>query len=258
MKVMGILNVTPDSFSDGGKYVEVEKAVAYAKRMAAEGADIIDIGGESTRPGAEPVSVAEELARVIPVIKRLKAEIDIPLSIDTYKAEVARQAISAGADIINDVGGAKFDPDMAKVMAETDAQVILMHNRCLSRFGAYENLILDVKRELKESVDLALQSGVKAEKIILDPGIGFAKTIVQNIELMRNLSELQTLGYPLLLGISKKGTLRELMRNDDQSLLGSGTVATTCYAYTQRIDYVRVHDVKENKCAIRVMESLNV
>jgi len=258
MKIMGILNVTPDSFSDGGKYVDTETAVAHAKQMVAEGADIIDIGGESTRPGAEPVSIGEELARVISVIKRLKEEIDIPISIDTYKAEVARQAVVAGASMVNDVGGAKFDPDMPQVMAETGAQVILMHNRSLSDFGAYKHLVLDVKREIKASIDLVLRAGVKYEQIILDPGIGFAKTIDQNIELMKNLSELQTLGYPLLLGVSKKGTLRELMGDEDKSLLGIGTIVTTCYAYTRGIDYIRVHDVRENKCAIQVMKNLGM
>ena len=258
MKIMGILNVTPDSFSDGGKYVDIEKAVAHAKQMVADGADVIDIGGKSTRPGAESVSIEEELARVIPVIKRLKEEIGTPISIDTYKAEVARQAVVAGAEIINDVGGAKFDPNMPHVMAETGVQVILMHNRLSSDFGAYENLILDVKREVKASIDLVVRAGVRDEKIILDPGIGFAKTIDQNIELMKNLSELQTLGYPLILGVSKKGTLRELMEDEDKSLLGIGTIATTCYAYTQGIDYIRVHDVKENKRAIQVMKNLSV
>jgi len=258
MKVIGILNVNPDSFSDGGKYVDIEKAVAHAKQMVADGADIIDIGGESTKPGADPVSIEEELARVIPVIKRLKEEMDVPISIDTYKAEVARQAVVTGASMINDVGGAKFDPDMPKVMAELGVKVILMHNRPLSDFGVYENLILDVKQEFKASIDLVLQAGVKDEKIILDPGIGFAKTIDQNIELMRNLSELQTLGYPLLLGVSKKGTLRELMEDDEKSLLGIGTIAATCYAYTQGIDYIRVHDVKENKRAIQVMKNLSM
>ena len=253
---MGILNITPDSFSDGGNYINIEKAIAHAKKMVAEGADIIDIGGESTRPNATPVSIEEELARVIPVIKRLKTEINIPLSIDTYKAEVAHLAVMAGAKIINDISGAKFDPDMPKIMAESGMQVILTHNRSPEDFGLYNNLISEMKKELKASIDLVLKAGVKSEQIILDPGIGFAKTIEQNIELMKNLSKLQTLGYPLLLGVSKKGTLRELMKDDDQSLLGVGTLATTCYAYTQGIDYIRVHDVKENKCAIKVMKNL--
>ena len=257
MKIVGILNVTPDSFSDGGKYIDINKAVNHAMQMIKDGADIIDVGGESTRPGAIPVSLEEELERVIPVIKRLSQTTNVSISIDTYKAEVARQAILAGASIINDIGGAKFDSEMPRVMAESGAQIILMHNRPPETFGIFDDLISEVVDELKSSIALVLEAGVKPEKIILDPGTGFGKTIPQNIELLKKIQVLKKLGFPILLGTSKKGTLRELMENNDKSLLGIGTVATTCYAYTQGVDYIRVHDVRDNRCAIQAMKNLN-
>jgi len=257
MKIMGILNVTPDSFSDGGRYVSLDQRIDHAIQMVADGADIIDVGGESTRPGAEAVTEAEELARVIPVIERLRQVVDVPISIDTYKAEVARQAIQAGASMINDVGGAKFDPEMPRVMAESGATVILMHNRPKEAFGAYRSVTSEVVEELRSSVELVLKAGVNPKKIILDPGIGFGKTIPQSIEVLKNLHQLKLLGYPLLLGASKKGTLRELMEDDDKALLGIGTVAMTCYAYERGINYVRIHDVKENVCALHVMKNLS-
>ena len=253
---MGILNVTPDSFSDGGEFVDIEKAVDHAKRLVADGADIIDVGGESTRPGAERVSLEDELQRVIPVIKRLATEIDIPISIDTYKAEVARQAVAAGATIINDVGGAKLDPDMLKVMAESGAKVILMHNRPHGEEKECFDIIKQVKEELQSSIDLVLTAGVKPENIIIDPGIGFGKTPQQNIELIRDIDQLKVLGFPILLATSKKRVVRTLAEIDDPLSAEVGTVATTIYAYTKGVDMIRVHDVKQNKMALNVLVNL--
>lgn len=254
---MGILNVTPDSFSDGGQYVDVEKAVRHAKQMVKDGADMIDIGGESTRPGATPVTLEEELARVIPVIKRLKEESDVLISIDTYKAEVARQAVLAGASMINDVGGAKLDPDMPRIMAESRALIILMHHQKHSEEGKITQLKDEVVNGLRSSIDLVRQAGVNLDKIVLDPGIGFGKSMAQNREILKDIDHYQKrLGLPMLLGVSKKRIVRELMTIDDQDMLSIGTIATTCYAYTKGIDYIRVHDVKENKVALNVLTSL--
>ena len=202
--IMGILNVTPDSFSDGGSYQHIDEIVKKARQMVADGADIIDIGGESTRPGSTVVKVEDEIARVIPVIKRLVEEIDVPISIDTYKAEVARQAVLAGAKIINDIGGGKFDPDMPDVMATSGAYVVLMHNRmpnmsetdCITaitgELTVYDDIVQDVMTELKDCVELVKAAGVSEDKIILDPGIGFAKTVEGNVELMRRVGELHS------------------------------------------------------------------
>lgn len=265
---MGILNVTPDSFSDGGSYQQLDEIVERAKQMVADGADIIDVGGESTRPGSTVVELEEELARVIPVIKRLASEIPVPISVDTYKAEVARQAIEAGATIINDIGGAKFDPLMPKVMAQSGAYVILMHNRkpdltkttCITAIKGtltkYEDIVDNVKQELQESIDLVQAAGVSEEKIMIDPGIGFAKTVEGNLELMKRVSELHDLGYPILLGVSKKGTVGHLLGGLDVHNRLEGTVAATCFAVSQGIKMVRVHDVLENARAAKVMQAL--
>ena len=266
--IMGILNITPDSFSDGGSYQNLEEIVSRAKQMVEDGADIIDVGGESTRPGSVIVDVEEELARVIPVIKKLVKEINVPISIDTYKAEVARKAVEAGAMIINDIGGAKFDPLMPEVMAQSGAYVVLMHNRkpdlnqtdCITATSGelteYDDIIDTVREELKESIDLVKAAGVSDDKIIIDPGIGFAKTVDKNIELMQRVSELHDLGYPILLGVSKKGSIGHLLGGLDVSNRAEGTIAATCFAVSQEIEIVRVHDVLENARAAKVMESL--
>ena len=257
MKVMGILNVTPDSFSDGGKYINLENALAHAQQMVVEGADIIDVGGESTRPGAKPVTIKEELARVIPVIKRLKETINVPISIDTYKAEVARLAVEAGASIINDIGGGKLDPNMPKVMAKSNAKVILMHYNAHTNEGKITNVHEEIITNLRQSITLVTDAGVAPHKIILDPGIGFGKSVEQNIEILHDIARYrQTLKLPILLGISKKRVIRSLMESVDKKMQGSGTIATTCYAYTKGVDYIRVHDVKANKLAINVMKNL--
>ncbi|ANS76354.1 dihydropteroate synthase [Paenibacillus yonginensis] len=242
--VMGILNATPDSFSDGGRYQEAEQAAAHALEMIRDGADIIDIGGESTRPGHESVSMEEELRRVIPVVEAVhRAAPHSPISVDTYKAEVARQSLLAGAHIINDIWGFKQDPLMAKVAAEFGCPVILMHNRDNMD---YNSLIEDMMADLKESVDLALQAGVRQEQIILDPGIGFAKTYAHNLEAMRSLDKLMELGYPLLLGTSRKRFIRTALDvSVEQTVMG--TAATVALGIAQGCQIVRVHDVKEIK-----------
>lgn len=238
--IMGILNVTPDSFSDGGLWNHSDRAVEHALRMAAEGADIIDIGGESTRPGHEPVSLDEELSRVLPIIESIHAAAPhLPISIDTYKAEVARRAIEAGAHIINDVWGCKADPEMANVMAAAECPVILMHNRPDRNYG---HLTTDIIADLKESIKLALTAGVKQENIILDPGIGFAKDYTENLQTMMSLDILAELGYPLLLATSRKKFIRtalDLPVND----IVEGTAATVAFGIAQGCQIVRVHDI---------------
>ena len=243
--VMGILNVTPDSFSDGGNYNEVEAAVKRAKEMVEEGADIIDIGGESTRPGANYVSEEEEIERVVPIIKAIKKEVDVLISIDTYKSKTAEEAVKAGADIINDIWGFKKDSYMAKVAAEYNVPCILMHNR---EPKPYKNLMKEVIEDLIESINIALDAGVKRENIILDPGIGFAKTYEENLIVMDNLEKIMDLGFPVLLATSRKsmiGLTLDLPVNERVE----GTVATTVIGIMKGCRMVRVHDVLENKRA---------
>lgn len=241
--VMGILNVTPDSFSDGGKFNETYLAVQRVKEMIEEGADIIDVGGESTRPDFEAVGVEEEIKRVVPIIKAIKAEFDIPVSIDTYKAATAEAAINAGADIINDVWGFKKDSDMASVAAKHGVPCILMHNR---ESKPYENLMEEVKEDILESVKIALDAGVKKENIILDPGIGFAKTYEENLIVMKNLKEIKDLGYPVLLGTSRKSMIGNTLNLPvDQRV--EGTLATTVMGIMAGCEFIRIHDVRENK-----------
>ncbi|MFC7682281.1 dihydropteroate synthase [Paenibacillus sp. GCM10028914] len=251
--IMGILNVTPDSFSDGGRYNETERAVKHALQLVAEGADIIDIGGESTRPGHEKVGLDEELSRVIPVIEAIHREAPhIPLSIDTYKAEVARQSIEAGAHIINDIWGFKEDPKMASVAAALDCPVILMHNR---KNRDYTNLIEDVKSDLMESVNIALHAGVKHNRIILDPGIGFAKDYDENMKVMMSLDELVDLGYPVLLATSRKKFIRTALDLPVDDVV-EGTAATVAYGIAQGCQIVRVHDVAQIKRTARMCDAM--
>ncbi|MFS0881671.1 dihydropteroate synthase [Metabacillus niabensis] len=250
--IMGILNITPDSFSDGGSYVELDRAIAHAKEMVKNGADIIDIGGESTRPGFEAVSVEEELKRVIPVIKRLSEEVDVPISIDTYKAEVAKQSIEAGATIINDIWGAKADPNMASVAATYNVPIILMHNRNNLN---YKDLIPDMIEDLIESVKIVKDAGVKDENIILDPGVGFAKTMDDNLQVMNHLDAFVALGYPVLLGTSRKrfiGHVLDLPANDRME----GTGATVCLGIERGCQIVRIHDVLEISRMAKMMDAM--
>lgn len=251
--IMGILNVTPDSFSDGGLWNEPDQAVEHALQMAAEGADIIDIGGESTRPGHQPVSLEEELARVLPVIESIhRAAPQLILSIDTYKAEVARQAIRAGAHIINDIWGCKADPDMAAVAAEADSPIILMHNR---HDRNYQNLAADMAADLNGSINLALEAGVKPHNIILDPGIGFAKDYAENLQAMMVLDELTMLGYPMLLATSRKKFIRTVLDLPSDDVM-EGTAATVAFGIAQGCQIVRVHDVATMKRTVLMCDAM--
>ncbi|GAE37299.1 dihydropteroate synthase [Halalkalibacter akibai] len=250
--IMGILNVTPDSFSDGGKFDAVELAVSRAKQLVEEGADIIDIGGESTRPGAVMVEATEELRRVIPVIKAVANEVKVPISIDTYKSEVAEQAVMAGASILNDVWGAKWDRKMAEVAVKFDIPIILMHNR---DNHAYSNLIEDIKADLNESISICLDAGVPAKHIMLDPGIGFAKNYEENMEVMRHLDQIVEMGYPVLLGTSKKSIIAKTLNLPvDERMEGTG--ATVCYGIMKGCQMMRVHDVKEMRRMAKMTDAL--
>ncbi|NEY74104.1 dihydropteroate synthase [Bacillus mesophilus] len=249
---MGILNVTPDSFSDGGSYPTIEGAVERARKMIQEGADIIDIGGESTRPGSVKVSLSDELERTIPVIEQLSKQIDAPISIDTYKAEVAKQAIEAGAHIINDVWGAKADPNMAKVAAHFQVPIILMHNRDNKN---YRNLMKDITSDLMESISIAKFAGVKDEQIILDPGIGFAKDFNMNIEVLQNLDQIVALGYPVLLGTSRKSFIGQILDVPANERI-EGTGATVCQGIIKGCHIMRVHDVVAISRMSKVMDVL--
>lgn len=250
--IMGILNMTPDSFSDGGRYNAVDTALERACQLVQDGADIIDIGGESTRPGYEQIPVEEEIERVIPIIERLAKEVDVPISIDTYKAEVARAALKAGAHIINDIWGAKADPDMAMVAAETGAPIILMHNR---KEKPYENFIRDALNDLYESIQITKKAGVKDSQIILDPGIGFAKNLQENLLMMRNLHLIASLGYPVLLGTSRKSMIGNTLKLPVEERI-EGTIASVCLGIQQGCQIMRVHDVKENARAARMMDAM--
>ncbi|MFP3121352.1 dihydropteroate synthase [Ectobacillus funiculus] len=250
--IMGILNVTPDSFSDGGRYNVAEAAAARAKEMVMQGADIIDIGGESTRPGFTKISVEEEVSRVVPMIKAVAQEVRVPISIDTYKAEVAKQAVEAGAHIINDIWGAKAEPRIAEIAAYYEVPIILMHNRDNMN---YRSLIADMIADLYESVKIAKAAGVRDENIILDPGIGFAKTAEHNLEVMQNLEKFTILGYPLLLATSRKTFIGHVLDLPvDERMEGTG--ATVCLGIQKGCDIVRVHDVLEMARMAKMMDAM--
>ncbi|WP_270167125.1 dihydropteroate synthase [Paenibacillus sp. SYP-B4298] len=251
--VMGILNATPDSFSDGGRYVEPARAAEHAQRLAAAGADIIDIGGESTRPGGESVSEEEELRRVVPVIEAVRRALpQVTLSIDTYKAETARQALAAGADIINDVWSLQKDPQMAAIAAAHGCPVILSHNRPAA---VYEELVADVITDLQASIALALAAGVQQHNIWLDPGIGFAKTHSHNVQLMGSLGELCGLGYPVLLGTSRKLFIRNVLGLPADQVV-EGTAATVVLGIAQGCQIVRVHDVEQIARTVQMTDAI--
>ncbi|WP_019415320.1 dihydropteroate synthase [Paenisporosarcina sp. TG20] len=250
--VMGILNVTPDSFSDGGKFNVVESAVIHAKKMVADGARIIDVGGESTRPGHAAVGLEEELSRVIPIIEALSRELDVAISIDTYKAKVAEASIRAGAHIINDVWGARREPAIAEVAARLGVPILLMHNKKETK---YTDFWLDVRRDLEESVQIAKDAGVPNHHIWLDPGIGFGKTIHHNILMMQHLSDLVEMGYPVLLGTSRKSIVGKVLDLPVSQRL-EGTAATVSFGIMQGCHMMRVHDVKEIVRTVRMMDVL--
>ncbi len=250
--IMGILNVTPDSFSDGGKWNSLDAAVEHAKTMAEEGADIIDVGGESTRPGHQQISEEEEIARVVPIIQAVKRELDIPVSIDTYKASVAEAALEAGADLVNDIWGLKYDPKMAGVIARSGAACCLMHNK---NGTEYQDFYPDMLRETEECVKLAKAAGIAEDKIILDPGVGFGKTYEMNLETIHYMERFHSLGYPMLLGTSRKSVIGlTLSLPADQRV--EGTLVTTVMAVMKKYAFVRVHDVKENARVIRMTEAI--
>jgi dihydropteroate synthase len=257
--IMGVLNVTPDSFSDGGEYFALDQAVEHGLRMASEGAKIIDVGGESTRPGAEPVGVEEELRRVIPVIEKLRAEIDIVISIDTSKAEVARAAIGAGASIVNDVTGGRADGKMMPVVAETKAALIVMHMqgnpRTMQIEPKYADVVSEVADFFRQQYQSALECGIDSMAIAFDPGIGFGKTLGQNLELLRNLERLRVHQRPLVVGVSRKSFLTKMIGSSEITDRLAPTVALTSLLRARGANVFRVHEVKENTHALRMADA---
>ena len=250
--IMGILNVTPDSFSDGGRYDTLDAALKHAEEMILDGADILDVGGESTRPGHVQITEEEEIARVVPIIKKLKEKFDVPVSIDTYKSRVARAALDAGADLVNDIWGLKYDENMAGVIAEYDVACCLMHNRDKAE---YSHFLPEVLLDLEESVRLAKAAEIPDEHIMLDPGIGFGKTYEMNLEMLKHLSSLQSLGYPVLLGTSRKSVIG-LTLDLPADQREEGTLVTTVMGIMSGCSFVRVHDVKANYRAIKMTEAI--
>ncbi|MBE5881498.1 MAG: dihydropteroate synthase [Lachnospiraceae bacterium] len=246
--VMGILNVTPDSFSDGGRYNQPERALFRVREMIEQGADIIDIGGESTRPGYTPLTAREEMERVIPVIEMVRKEFDIPISLDTSKAVVAQEGIAAGADLINDIWGLKKDDGMAKVIADSGVCCCLMHNR---RESVYSDFLNDVIADLEESLELAQVAGIACDKIIVDPGIGFAKNYEQNLQMLCNLDKLHTFGLPILLAASRKSVIGQTLDLEKEERL-EGTLATSVIGVMKGCSFVRVHDIRENVRAVKM------
>jgi len=253
-RLVGILNVTPDSFSDGGKFAEPGAAVEQGKRMVAEGAAMIEVGGQSTRPGHREISAEEEIARVCPVLVRLAEAVTVPISIDTYKPEVARAALAAGAQVLNDVNGLQGDPGMAAVAAERGCPVILMHRArefAQAAGGTMERIALFFAR----SLEIARRAGVGEDRIILDPGIGFSKTQAQNLEILGRLEDLRALGRPLLIGVSRKSVIGNVAGGLPEDRL-EGTLATTVLAVVQGVEFVRVHDVRANARAVAMAQAI--
>ena len=248
--IMGILNVTPDSFSDGGKFNGMDAAIAHAHQMVEEGVDIIDVGGESTRPGHIQITDEEEIARVTPIIEVLKKEFDVPVSIDTYKSHVAEAALQAGADLVNDIWGLKYDKKMASVIAKYQAACCLMHNK---NEAVYKNFLKDMYAELQKCVDTAKAAGIEDDRIMLDPGVGFGKTYEMNLDVMKHLDLFNGLGYPMLLGTSRKsmiGLTLDLPVTEREE----GTLVTTVMAVQSHYGFVRVHDAEKNRRAIKMTE----
>ncbi len=258
--LMGILNVTPDSFSDGGTYFDIEKAVRHAHDMVHDGADIIDIGGESTRPGSEAVSLEEELGRVIPVIEKLSGTIPVPLSIDTYKSEIAQKALDAGATVVNDISGLRFDPDMAKVVANNQVPVIVMHikgtPKDMQANPVYGNLIEEIIEYLEESSGIAEEAGVSPDKIIIDPGIGFGKTFEDNLEIIQRVSEFERIGKPILIGPSRKAFIGKILGDAPPMERVEGTAAAIAVSIMNGANIIRVHDVKEMSRVAAVVDAI--
>jgi len=259
--LMGVLNVTPDSFSDGGLFFDKEKAIAHGLKIVEEGADLIDIGGESTRPGSKPIELEEELRRVIPVIESLAKEVDVPFSIDTYKSAVAEKAIEAGAEMINDISGLHFDPDLAKVAAKEDVPLILMHIRgtpdTMQKDIHYDSLFSKILQYLKDSIQRAESAGVDPQQIIIDPGIGFGKTLEDNLLIIKNLSEFRILGKPILLGTSRKSFIGKILNAEVNERL-EGTLSSIAIAVLNGAHIIRCHDVPQAKKAIAVADAIRL
>jgi dihydropteroate synthase len=266
-RIMGVVNVTPDSFSDGGRFFSADRAVAQGERLAEEGADFLDVGGESTRPFSDPVSEEEELRRVIPVIRSLADRLDIPVSIDTYKAAVARAAVEAGATMINDIGALRLDPEMAKAAAETGAALIVMHMlgtpKTMQQAPSYEDLFGEIGAFLKAAVDRAVEAGVTRSQVVVDPGIGFGKTVAHNLLLLRHLGRLAELDSPLLVGPSRKAFIRKLLKpadapdiSPDLPQVATGTQAAVAAAVLSGAHIVRVHDVAETAATLRIVDAI--
>ena len=258
--IMGVLNVTPDSFSDGGQFFDPATAIARGLTMVREGAGILDIGGESTRPGATPVEAEEELRRILPVIEGLRAQSPVAISIDTMKARVAAAAMAAGAEIINDISGLQHDPGMARVAAETGAGLVLMHlrgtPRTMQQQPHYTDVVAEVRERLTAAYQEALAAGVNPEALAFDPGIGFGKTLEHNLALLRALPEFQIHGRPVLLGVSRKSFLGKLLGNADPLAREAPTTALTAWSRQHGVRILRVHAVKENAQALRMMEAI--
>jgi dihydropteroate synthase len=265
--IMGVVNVTPDSFSDGGKFFARDAAAAQGQKLAADGADILDIGGESTRPFSDPVSVDEEIERVIPVIEKLADHLTIPISIDTMKAEVARRAIAAGASMINDVSALRFDPDLGGVAREFGTPVVLMHMlgnpKTMQDSPTYDNLIADISDFLKDAIARAQKQGISRSKLIVDPGIGFGKTVSHNLILIRHLQSFASLGVPILIGPSRKAFIRKLLKDDhnddippDLPIVETGSQAAVAAAALCGAHIVRVHDVANTRATIRILDAI--
>jgi dihydropteroate synthase len=258
--IMGIVNVTPDSFSDGGRFADPGRAVEHALAMVADGADILDIGGESTRPGAEPVGEAEELRRVLPVIRALRSQSQVLISIDTMKASVARAALDAGADIINDVTGLRGDAAMVRLAAERDCGLVAMHMigdpQTMQTAPHYENVVTEVRAYLEERLRILTAAGIAPERIALDPGFGFGKTLEHNLSLLRHLPQLAIGDRPLLIGVSRKSMIGKVLHSTDMADRHWPTIALTAYAREHGARIIRVHEVKPNAQALRMIEAI--
>lgn len=257
--IMGILNVTPDSFYDGGRFLDAKKALEQGIKMAEDGADIIDVGGQSTRPGSDSVSVEEELSRVIPVIKSLAKEIDIPISVDTYKSEVAKKALDSGASMVNEISALRFDSEMRKVIKDFDVPVILMHikgtPKDMQKNPYYDDLFEEITGYLKEAIRIAKNSGIDENKIIIDPGIGFGKRLEDNLKILKNLSLLKSLKKPILVGPSRKSFIGKILDLPEEKRL-EGSLAALSVAVMNGANIVRVHDVKESKRVAKIVDSI--
>jgi len=257
--IMGVLNLTPDSFSDGGSYRSIQDAVAVAEKMVVDGADIIDIGGESTRPGADPVSAREELERVIPVIGKLAGRLDVPISIDTWKSEVAAAALEAGAEIVNDISAMTFDPDMAATVAEAGAAVVLMHSRGrpaeMQNNTGYADIVAEVMEFLEGRIKAALSAGIAAERIVVDPGIGFGKSVAGNMEIIRRLREFQSLSRPVLIGTSRKAFIGAALNREVTGRV-FGTAASVAVSMMNGASIFRVHDVMAMRDTVDMVRAI--